>query len=86
MSTKENNGVFASIKISYDRNWILPLEKGLDLMRAIASGEVLKDRHGMLPEILPLDEEITLTLVPESKIKEIKMAKVLDVNGGSNAP
>lgn len=72
--------ILAKVKIAYDRTLLLPLEEGLQLIRSVASGEMMKSGYKQNDEFVPVDAEISLTLISEQEVKEMKLAKVLESN------
>ena len=75
-----NDEILAKIQIDYERRLILPLEEGLNFMRSVASGEVLKEGYQKGKQIIPTDSSITLSLISTQEVREIKMEQVLEVN------
>jgi hypothetical protein len=68
----------AAIKIDYDRTLLMSVEDGLELMKLIATAELMKGYDESNLEFKPYDETIMFKLMSVQEYKEKKFAKVLD--------
>lgn len=76
--TDEKDRVLAKIELAYDRTLIMPVEEAMDFFKAIANGELLKKNYKNGDKILPVDEEIHMSLISAQKVRELKMNQILE--------
>jgi hypothetical protein len=67
----------AAIKIDYDRTLLMSVEDGLEFMKLVSRAELMKG-YSDKREFFEHDSNITFSLISVQKVKEMKMANIID--------
>ena len=70
------------VNIDYNRNLIMTIEDAINFMEIVSRSELMKG-YGKDYTFEAFDSEIKLSIISTQEIKERKMSKVLDNNGGT---
>ena len=87
MTAKKTSAFYLQISLSYDRDIVLPLEKGLMVVEAIQEADLVNSTDWQNKTIMPNDgKEFSVILLSANQVKQMKMANTLLKNTEKDEP